>query len=335
LNCADLRKGDFIIYVNGRQFWKIKEFDEFYFRGFKNAREKQEGVPYNVSWGGGSFGLKHSYHWDLNPRTIFDENTEAQVMTGYSFVINPTVVYDCPPAPVTGYTQYVTVSADTKTFHNVDPCDPSHITPNTVLAITHNGATGATGTTGTTTNEYYLEYMQDLDLISNRDYTFTVNFYDRDIFAAYSTGETGMFFVGNVDIMILEEQQYIHTYLGGGALPNEWFEIRYKIRLQHNSNKQKIRVGLFVRSDFPLNPGFAYYFDKFKYVGSDKLVKDKTKDGLLIEEIYDKSFVGGIQKLRIYDNALTPQEILHNALIEAKNKAYHLLISKGGRIIYE
>jgi hypothetical protein len=326
LDCTALRTGDFYVHVNGRQFWKIENFNEFYFRGFKNSREKQLGVPYNVSWGGGSFGLKHSYHWDLNPQTIFDENSQAQVASGFSFVINPTVVYECPPDPISGFTQYLTVSADTNTFHNVDPCDPMHITPNTVLAITHDGATG-----DTTTTEYYLEYGTDLQLISNRDYTFTVNFYDRDVFRLWSTGEAGMFFVANVDIEVLEEE----IYTTNNNLPNEWSEIRYKIRLQKNSNIQFVKVGLYVKSDMPLNNGFAYYFDKFKYVGSDKLVQDNEKDNQLVEQIFDKSFIGGIQKLRIYDNALNSQEILHNAMIEAKNRAYGFVISKGGRLIYE
>ena len=325
LDCAPVRKGDFTVHLNGRQFWKIADFDEFYFRGFKNAREKQLGVPYNVSWGGGSFGLRHSYHWDLNTRTIFDENGQAQIATGFTFVVDPTITYDCPPAPISGYTQYVIVSADSTTFHNVDPCDPSHITPNTVLAIIQ------TGTTGTTSNEYFLEYVSDLELISNRDYTFTVNFYDREIFQLYSTGEAGMFFIGDVDIMVLEEQPYTTA----ANLPNEWFEIRYKIRLQKNSNIQNIKAGLYVKSDMPLKPEFKYYFDKFKFVGSDKLVQDVAKNDQLVERTFGNSFVGGIQKLRIYDNALTSQEIMHNALIEAKNKAYGFIISKGGRLIYE
>lgn len=325
LDCAPVRKGDFTVHLNGKPFWKVTDFDEFYFRGFKNAKEKQLGVPYNVSWGGGSFGLKHSYHWDLNTRTIFDENSQIQIATGFTFVVDPTISYECPPIPISGYTQYVIVSADTTTFHNVDPCDSSHITPNTVLAIIH------TGTTGTTNNEYFLEYVTDLELISNRDYTFTVNFYNREIFQLYSNGEAGMFFSGDVDIIVLEEQAYNNA----ANLPNEWFEIRYKIRLQKNTNIQNIKVGVYVKSDMPLNAGFIYYFDKFKFVGSDKLVQDPVKVNQLVERTFDKSFIGGIQKLRIYDNALTSQEIMHNALIEAKNKAYGFIISKGGRLIYE
>lgn len=325
LDCAPIRKGDLNVFVNGRLFWKIKEFDEFYFRGFKNDKEKQLGVPFNVSWGGGSFGLKHSYHWDLNKRTIFDENSQIEISTGYSFVNNPNANYDCPPAPISGISQYMVITGNNTNFNIIDPCDPNIVTPNTVLLVAN------TGGTGTTAYEYYIQHNQDIELISNRDYTFTVNFYDNNIFRLYSSGETGLFFSGNIDIMILEESVY-KTNVG---LPNEWNEIRYKIRLKENTNIQTIKVGFYLKSDMPLNDDFVCYFDKFSFVGSDKLVKDSVKSNQTIEKYYSNSFIGGIQKLRIYDNSLSPQEVLHNAMIEAKNVGYNLNISKGGRLIYE
>lgn len=88
-------------------------------------------------------------------------------------------------------------------------------------------------------------------------------------------------------------------------------------------------------SDMTLNENTKFYFDNFTFIGSDKLSQDQTKFGQTIEKTYSKSFVGGIQKLRIYDNALSTQEVLHNALIESKNAGYNLIVSKGGRLIYE
>ena len=61
--CYARRKGDLCFYLNGRLFWKVTDFDEFYFIELGNDKEKQEGVPFTVSWGGGSFGLKHSWHY--------------------------------------------------------------------------------------------------------------------------------------------------------------------------------------------------------------------------------------------------------------------------------
>ncbi len=72
--CDENRKGDLNIYINGRLFWKITDFNEFYFIELKNDKEKQIGVPFTISWGGGSFGLKHSYHFSGN--TITKDSTK-------------------------------------------------------------------------------------------------------------------------------------------------------------------------------------------------------------------------------------------------------------------
>jgi hypothetical protein len=77
------------------------------------------------------------------------------------------------------------------------------------------------------------------------------------------------------------------------------------------------------------------YVNDFTYTGADILAQDPRKNNLLIEQNFDNSFIGGIQKLRVYNNALTSPEVLHNALIEAKsNPNLNLPVSKGGRIIY-
>ena len=53
---------------------------------------------------------------------------------------------------------------------------------------------------------------------------------------------------------------------------------------------------------------------------------------LIIENNFNNSFIGGIQKLRLYDNCLKSNEILHNAIIESKNND-NIIVDKGGRII--
>ena len=73
-NCYPRRKGDLLFYVNGRLFWKVIDFTEFYFKSLNNNCEKQLGVPFNISWGGGSFGLKHSWHYnDISGNTIVQD----------------------------------------------------------------------------------------------------------------------------------------------------------------------------------------------------------------------------------------------------------------------
>lgn len=54
------RLGDLKLYVNGRLFLKIENFEEIIPRELSTTKEKQIGVPFNISVGGGSFGLRES-----------------------------------------------------------------------------------------------------------------------------------------------------------------------------------------------------------------------------------------------------------------------------------
>ena len=51
------RKGRLDIYVNGYLKYSKEEFDEFLFKDLNEHREKQQGVPFNYSFGGGTQGL--------------------------------------------------------------------------------------------------------------------------------------------------------------------------------------------------------------------------------------------------------------------------------------
>lgn len=82
------RKGDLCIYVNGSLFWKVENFDEFYFRCVSNDREKIIGVPFNISWGGGTFGLKHSYHYTNfsgDPTTLIIDESKNDLLIQNNF----------------------------------------------------------------------------------------------------------------------------------------------------------------------------------------------------------------------------------------------------------
>ena len=51
------RIGRLKIYVNGKLFDIIEDFEEVIPRGLNTDKEKQVGVPFNISWGGGTQGL--------------------------------------------------------------------------------------------------------------------------------------------------------------------------------------------------------------------------------------------------------------------------------------
>lgn len=54
------RKGKLKIYVNGLLFETFEDFEEIIPRGLNTDKEKQIGVPFNISWGGGTQGLREN-----------------------------------------------------------------------------------------------------------------------------------------------------------------------------------------------------------------------------------------------------------------------------------
>jgi hypothetical protein len=60
LQQKDYRLGRLKIYVNGRRFHTFENFEEVIPRALNTEREKQIGVPFNLSWGGGTQGLREN-----------------------------------------------------------------------------------------------------------------------------------------------------------------------------------------------------------------------------------------------------------------------------------
>ena len=54
------RKGRLKFYINGKLFYTIEDFEEIIPRALSTDKEKQVGVPFNVSWGGGTQGLREN-----------------------------------------------------------------------------------------------------------------------------------------------------------------------------------------------------------------------------------------------------------------------------------
>jgi hypothetical protein len=112
-----------------------------------------------------------------------------------------------------------------------------------------------------------------------------------------------------------------------------WLPITTTFRTPDNTGQNFVNIGILIESTGELNTGGTLFINDFVYTAADILVQDERKNNLTIGENFDSGFEGGIQKLRIYDKALTSTEILHNALIESK-KNPNIIVSKGGRIIY-
>jgi hypothetical protein len=389
LECEPQRMGKLIFYINGRAIWIIHEFPEFYFNAFSNNKEKQIGVPYSISWGGGSFGLENSWHYDYQTYVLY-KGQDTNYINNNFFIEPDPITTECytPPTGNT-YLSGLTLSADSTTFKVVDRCNATIEHPLTVMRIEY---TGATGTTGTSANTYFVKFNHPITVLSNRDYEINLSIFNNDFFKNSGTNKISLLIYGSVDVNILNETQYYYPlaaaqyaamqmisssplvdtqefeysengrlYYGVTGKPvfnqftiisgnnvdvvstqetimtgdNTWIPMKTIFSTKENSGKQQVHIGLLIESDNAPNSNKPLFINDFTYTAADILVQDHRKDNLLIQENFDSSFIGGIQKLRVYNNALTSPEVLHNALIEAKsNPNLNLPVSKGGRIIY-
>ena len=79
------RKGQLTVYVDGYLKWTLEDFDEFIFKDLDEYREKQQGVPFTYSWGGGTQGLIESNTVngpDLKDKNLFLQNNFAGTFEG-------------------------------------------------------------------------------------------------------------------------------------------------------------------------------------------------------------------------------------------------------------
>jgi hypothetical protein len=397
LDCSLQRTGKLIIYVNGRAVWIIYDFPEFYFKSFNNDKEKQLGVPYSISWGGGSFGLKHSWHYDYQTYIIYNGQDSNYVKSKFFVQGNP-ISTECISAN-DNYLAGLSLSADTTTFVLKDKCDSLIDVPYTIMRIDYTGETSTT--TGKT---YFIKFNQPVSVLSNRDYEIDLSIFDGGFFKNVDINSNTitnkislLVYSDTVDVNIIndieyrypisasylselanlglypfpdrQEYQYLRNgimYYGATGFPvisdefsylyiydfnnmllhqtirgaivtgqNGWKPLKTVFRIPDNIGQQFVNIGLLIETDDSFNLNKPLFVTNFTYTAADILVQDARKDNLTIEQNFNNSFIGGIQKLRIYDKALTYSEIIHNVSIEAKNyPALNLSVSKGGRIIY-
>jgi hypothetical protein len=86
------RLGKLKFYVNGKHFMTIDDFEEIIPRELNDVKEKQIGVPFNISWGGGTFGLRESLTFSgcsgatgpyiQDPEVMCDETLSGTSLSG-------------------------------------------------------------------------------------------------------------------------------------------------------------------------------------------------------------------------------------------------------------
>lgn len=287
LLCHKRRTGTLYFYVNGSLFWDVKNIPEPIFRGINNDKTKQIGVPYSISWGGGTFGLKNSYHFDSMERFLYENQDDDYINSNFSvdkqnFILTNASFQD---------------KETIKLYKNDD--EPI--------------------------NSLLVSYNSPIKILPNRSYVAKLNVFSDNFFKNSKNNKIkiSVFDSDNNNISILNDS-YIITN-------NKWCEVNVEFKTIKNFGSEDINFVIEIESDKILNENKPLYFSEITYSGVDILVSDERKNNLFIQRNFDKPFIGGIQKLKIYDDALPPSTIL----INTKTENLSAEMKMGGRIIYD
>ena len=279
LDCAKTRKGKLKIFVNGRSFWEISEFEEIWLKELHGVPyEMQQGVPYNISIGGGSFGLKHSYHFD--PKYV--NNDGNLVQANYN----------------SGFTSTYNLTGSGNTF-NIG-CSGS---PTSVVLLSD---TGDTFTLLPDKVYYFQANIINPSVSPLFVNTVVLNTVD---FNLVGLGQPVQI-IYNIPFTNNSPHDSLQT-IGYGIRTISTFSPQ-TIQIQVVLNTLTYAAKNF---GLTLSNITVYQYDDERSI----LSLDPVKENLLIQQYYDGSFIGGFQRFRLYTKPLTTTEVVHNFNIERTN----------------
>lgn len=325
LNCNfdAQRNGDLIFYINGRKFWKLTNFPEFYFKEFSNDKEKQIGVPFSISWGGGSFGLKHSWHYGKKTYLLYNNNDIDYVNSNFNIIKNPLLNDNIQ-------IDNFSLNVNNSKFYTIN--NLNNIQPVSVLEVKR--------INNNDISDIFIRYNKLVSILSNRNYIIEALIYVDNYFTGGTINKISLLpYSNDVDINILSEIIYTYPYNIENSYnqsvygEKSWKLIKTVFNIDNNIGQKFINIGILIETNGGVNMNGSLFIKEIKYIVNDILVKDERKNNLLIEKNFDKSFIGGIQKLKIYDIALNSSEILNNVIVDSK-KYSNIKTNKGGRLIY-
>lgn len=230
IDCVPRRDGFFKIYVNGVLFHEVDNTEEFFWlKPLSIDADKQIGIPFTINWGGGTWGLKHSYVDAISSATvteniitgrefIYQSGYSLENLSGYSYTL------------VTGQTLFN--DGDFGTFetaiNNVttDVINSLLLSSSTQvysgsgsLLLTYNDYTASTFSSIT---DNILKFTQPISIKPNKRYIYGAKLYDDDSFNCY-TNEMYLGFLESLDseITLLTSSSYLTTE----DLPQTWIDL--------------------------------------------------------------------------------------------------------------
>ena len=289
------RNGKLTFYVNGQTTWVVNDFPEFYFNRINNKSDLQLGIPYSISFGGGSYGLADSWHYDYQTYKLYDGGDDT----------------------------YININYDSD--DDIILSENSDIFDNTVMLVKY---------VGNDSSNVSVRLIKNISTLSNREYNVEMDIFVDNIFGIGDGTIKLNVESDDTEIITINETMFYHPIPinNGVSGSGKWVTLKNTFKTTDNSGKNLVKLSIVIEGSTNLNNNSNLYISRLEYSAPDILVKDVSKTNLTIEQNFNSSFIGGIQKLRIYDKSLSSLEILHNASYEGV-KNDNIIVNKGGRII--
>lgn len=309
LNCFHLRDGNLRLFINGEIYLEKLEIEEFFWLTPLNTiKERQIGLPYSISWGGGSPGLKNAYNVSAFTATISSVTGNNYTITGSNLIIDGDS--GSFENNITGITTSVlnsVLTSDTAVFY----------TGASSLKLTTLDILSAY--TATTNNLF--EFSSPILFEPDKKYIFQGYLYD---FSSFTSVENqNVYFIISTSFTQYDVISSI-TYNSANTI-NQWNELYYEINTTTGFSGT-VSANLIITSQtqysgFNNNYSFnidninCYKYDRTDIIGytgysDEKLINPNYYS--IIKDNFDGGFYGDIQQLRLYSRSFKFDEVKKN-----------------------
>ena len=321
IDCTPKREGNLKIFVNGKLFFEKDCIEEFlWLKDLNTSADRQIGLPYTINWGGGSWGLKHSFLPSLTSYTAYSAVTTATTYVLASGATNILVdgnygTFEGASGTTSGNTSGIT----TDIYNSI-------LTATT--AITYTGTNslllyGITSFTFSTLTNNLVVFNTPINLSPSKTYIYQGKFYDDNSYISGSNKNIYLTFSGglNSEITILTSVTYTSETSAA-----TWNDLKL-VFITPSALTGTTSYTPLIKVDYTtgITLDYKFYFDEFSiaeynlfnltgltgYSVTEQILFNKNVKSI-IKDNFDGSFHGKIQKLRMYDRDLNFSEIKKN-----------------------
>ena len=281
IDCTPRRDGSLKIFVNGTLFDEVENTEEFFWlRPLDTDSDKQIGIPFTINWGGGTYGLKHSYVDGISSLTLTQNiltGRTFEYLTGYTLENTSGFSYNL----ITGQTLFsggtfgtfefsAVTGVSTDVFNSLLTTSSTIVySGNTSLLLKYTDYTAYTFSSST--NKNLLKFDDKVSIKPNKKYIFNAKIYDNDSFNCYENELFLGFFENlNNENLVVTSKTYSNT-------PNVWSDLSLEFITPNSiTGLTSYTPVVKVENSTAATRFYEFYFDNFNFDEYDIIITGGT-----------------------------------------------------------